>query len=364
MPGERFPLRDHRLDSDALTLGASGAVERSGHVIDDEGMNSRALLFACAALMGGSLGVGCADGRTGPGEDDAGIDAFAVRSDAPMPSGADAGRDGGRDAGPTTCMTGTHLCGAACVPDMANMPANGCRLGCGTPCMTPANAMGTCDAMGRCGFTCTAPYVPMGMGCSCTPTSCMALGYECGAPDNGCGEALSCGTCSGGGTCVEGRCGCLPDAAEPNNSNTSARAGMRLNDSDDPSFTISGMNIHAAGNEDWFAYPVTDGSDGGNPRINVTLSNIPAGADYELVAYYACDTSNDDSSCSAGSPDNFVGRGCNGAASGSASETVEITTECANGVFNSDDSGTLYIRVIPRAWSTSCGAYQIDVRVT
>jgi len=139
---------------------------------------------------------------------------------------------------------------------------------------------------------------------------------------------------------------------------------MGLNDADNPTFMITGMNIHAAGNEDWYAYAVTDGSDGGNPRINVTLNNIPAGADYELVAYYACNSSNHDSTCAIGSADNLVGNGCNGAATGSTSETVEIETECANGILDSNDSGTLYIRVIPRSWSLSCGAYQITVRVT
>lgn len=318
---------------------------------------SRASLLVSAALLGVGA-VGCADGQ-GQGMPDSGFDAPAVVPDAPRPPGSDAGRD----SGPAMCTTGNHLCGSTCTPDMANMPTNGCRLGCGTPCATPANATGSCNAMGQCAFECTPPYRAMGMGCSCTATTCEAIGYECGAPDNGCGVPLECGSCTGGASCNEGRCGCAPDASEPNDSNTSARRGMGLNDSDDPSFTITGMNIHAAGNEDWFAYPVTDGSDGGNPRINVTLTNIPTGADYELVAYYACNSANDDSGCSIGSSDNTVGRGCNGAATGSTPETVEIETECANGVFDSDDSGTLYIRVIPRAWSLSCGAYQLDVRV-
>lgn len=324
--------------------------------------SSSSVVLVCAALLGiGS--AGCADGRSGPGDEiDGGLDTGPiVRPDAFVPMSMP---DAGRDSGPAGCTGSTHLCGTTCMPDMANLPANGCRLGCGTPCMTPAHAMGSCNMMGQCTFTCTAPYVPMGMGCSCTPTTCEAIGFECGAPDNGCGEALSCGSCTGGASCVEGRCGCMADAAEPNNSNTTSRRGMDLNDSENPMFNIDGMNIHAAGNEDWFSYHVTDGSDGGNPRINVTLRNIPTGADYDLVAYYACDTANDDSSCALGGADNTVGHGCTAPVSGTTSETVEITTECANGVFNSDDSGTLFIRIIPRTWANSCGAYQVTVNVT
>jgi hypothetical protein len=40
--------------------------------------------------------------------------------------------------------------------------------------------------------------VPGGM---CTPTTCQALGATCGAPSNGCGGTLSCGTCGTGQVC-------------------------------------------------------------------------------------------------------------------------------------------------------------------
>jgi cysteine-rich repeat protein len=45
-------------------------------------------------------------------------------------------------------------------------------------------------------------------GC-CKPTTCAALGYECGTWSNGCGGNLNCGsTCSGGATCQSGSCVC------------------------------------------------------------------------------------------------------------------------------------------------------------
>jgi hypothetical protein len=50
--------------------------------------------------------------------------------------------------------------------------------------------------------------------CGCTPTTCMALGANCGAPSNDCGGTLSCGSCTGDDTCGGGGtsdvCGCTP----------------------------------------------------------------------------------------------------------------------------------------------------------
>jgi len=40
----------------------------------------------------------------------------------------------------------------------------------------------------------------------CTPTTCSALGYNCGSVDDGCGGNLNCGTCSSGNTCSGGTC--------------------------------------------------------------------------------------------------------------------------------------------------------------
>ncbi len=48
----------------------------------------------------------------------------------------------------------------------------------------------------------------------CTPTTCAALGKNCGAVSNGCGATVSCGTCDAPNTCGGGGpdnvCGCTP----------------------------------------------------------------------------------------------------------------------------------------------------------
>jgi hypothetical protein len=60
-------------------------------------------------------------------------------------------------------------------------------LACGT-CPTGQ----TCGGGGKSGV-CGAP--------ACTPQTCLSLGYNCGPAGDGCGGTLSCGTCSGGAVC-------------------------------------------------------------------------------------------------------------------------------------------------------------------
>jgi hypothetical protein len=217
---------------------------------------------------------------------------------------------------------------------------------------------------GTCTWSCEPPFRREGERCVCTPTTCAAMGYECGAPDDGCGMSLDCGRCMDGATCTTGRCECSPDAREPNDSNTMpSEVGPRLNDADDPPDVIlSGVNLHRMADEDWFSWPITDGTDFGNPRITVTLRNIPIGSDYTLSAYYVCGDRTDNSTCASGAPDNFVGRGCTGSASGSTPETVELETDCARGL-DSDDSGTLLVRVRAASWASTCAPYEVVVRV-
>jgi hypothetical protein len=40
--------------------------------------------------------------------------------------------------------------------------------------------------------------------CSCTPTTCQALGATCGVVSDGCNGALDCGSCPSGQTCQTG----------------------------------------------------------------------------------------------------------------------------------------------------------------
>ncbi|OGZ27290.1 MAG: hypothetical protein A2365_01080, partial [Candidatus Nealsonbacteria bacterium RIFOXYB1_FULL_40_15] len=43
-------------------------------------------------------------------------------------------------------------------------------------------------------------------GTSCTPKTCSSLNYQCGTHLDGCGSAISCGTCNSGYSCQSGKC--------------------------------------------------------------------------------------------------------------------------------------------------------------
>jgi endoglucanase len=86
----------------------------------------------------------------------------------------------------------------------------------GATCGTPSNGCGGALSCGSCssGQSCNASNQ-----CSpvaCTPTTCAALGATCGAPSNGCGGTLSCGACVAGQTCSSAnRCEATSSGSEP-----------------------------------------------------------------------------------------------------------------------------------------------------
>ncbi|HVY25880.1 MAG TPA: discoidin domain-containing protein [Polyangiaceae bacterium] len=70
----------------------------------------------------------------------------------------------------------------------------------GANCGSPSDGCGGTLSCGTCGtgYTCNGSNQCVS---SCTPTTCAALGATCGTPSNGCGGTLNCGTCSAGNTC-------------------------------------------------------------------------------------------------------------------------------------------------------------------
>ncbi len=107
------------------------------------------------------------------------------------------------------------------------MRAKEAALGSGGTC-TPT----TCSALGAqcgsasngCGGTLSCGTCGSGLSCnasnqcvaSCTPTTCSALGAQCGTPSNGCGGTLSCGTCGSGSSCnTSNQCVATGGGTEP-----------------------------------------------------------------------------------------------------------------------------------------------------
>jgi hypothetical protein len=262
----------------------------------------------------------------------------------------DAGR---RDGGSGVCGTGQHRCGAGCVDDLPNEPANGCRFGCGDPCPTPPDGRATCAADGTCTFECDPPFFRDGAACVCRARDCTELGWMCGSPDDGCGRTLDCGTCGGDGVCMSGVCSCPLDAREPNDGRLQVARIGSLTDAPDSSAEFTAFNLHSSSDQDWFTIAVEDGFDAGNPAIRVTLDRIPSGSDYQLTAWYTCNTGSDESSCT-------VARPCTNRASGTSPETIEITTECGG---TTDEHGLLWLQVTAPTWGGSCAAYRLQVSV-
>jgi hypothetical protein len=293
-------------------------------------MCAGALLFGCAEGGGG--------GDAGGGEFDAGPE-----------------RDGGRrpDAGdPGVCLPGQHNCGGGCIDDLPNEIGNGCRLGCGEPCPTPPDGEAACSVEGTCTIACVPPFREQDGECVCTPSTCVSLSYQCGAPDDGCGTPLNCGDCDGAGVCTDGRCACPEDTREPNESFLSAPMIASLGDSPDRGEMFATFNLHDDTDVDWFTVRVSDDCCDGNPHIRVDLDARATGNDYELHAYFMCDSGGDASDCTRADP-------CSGAASGTSPERIELDTECSG----TDETGMLYIEIVSNSWGGSCEPYDLSVFV-
>lgn len=50
---------------------------------------------------------------------------------------------------------------------------------------------------------------------SCVPKTCSYFGYNCDSWDDGCGNAINCGSCSSGFTCTSGICTAVPPVPPP-----------------------------------------------------------------------------------------------------------------------------------------------------
>lgn len=307
------------------------------------------MLRFVAPLLSFALLIGCAEGGD---QVDAGADSGTA---PPSDSGVV------RDSGVAGCPSGQHECGGGCIDDLANEPMNGCRLGCGEPCPMPPDGVAACADDGTCTIGCELPFRLVDGECVCEARTCEDMGFMCGAPDDGCGMTLDCGTCMGDGDCIDGVCACSPDAEEPNDGPSGAPMIDSAPDTNTWERTYDAWNLDEADDEDWVRFSVEDtGLD--NPSITVTLDQIPTGSNYDLAAYYVCDSGGENSSCGAGMPDNMLGNGCASASSGTTSETVRIDADCDR-AFSSNDSGDLYIRVTSSTWGASCAPYRIRIRI-
>jgi hypothetical protein len=82
---------------------------------------------------------------------------------------------------------------------------------CSGSCVPPTHSQSTAGSGSVC---CAAGQIQYPTGVCCTPTTCAALGKNCGEISDGCGGTLNCGTCSAPQSCGGGgaanACGCTP----------------------------------------------------------------------------------------------------------------------------------------------------------
>jgi hypothetical protein len=297
-----------------------------------------------------------------------------------------------------TCAAGLRSCGGACVDVAADRDHCGdcdrpcardqeCRGGrcqcpegyieCGGECVDPETSSLHC---GVCMRTCDADEFCGGGTCQCAGGSretdcndgddedCDGL-IDCRDPDcigetRGCTGACGPGSqscqmdgtwaeCTGGdgspeicGDGIDQDCNGSdlrnPDEWEPNDS---CGQCAQLTATVDPNVTIRPRIDSVDDGVDCFYFDVSDDINFGFPeRIRITLENIPANADYDLYLYRGR------SSCDARMPL------ASSDASGAANESIDWQE-----VFNSDDGGRYYIRVVRFRGHSCTMSYSLSV---
>ena len=291
-----------------------------------------------------------------------------------------------------SCSGGLEACGAACVDLESNREHCGmCDNACAADRACMGGNCGCADGYTECSGLCIDPNVDVrhcglcNRACEsdevCSTGSCVCAGgareTECGNnTDDDCDDLIDCmdpdcmgttrscmgqcgmGTqsCNGDGTwadCMGGEgtteiCGdgidqdCdgsdlrMPDSYEPNDT---CETCATLSNQTDPMTTITARMDSVNDGVDCFKFTVADDYNWGfRERIDITLSNIPMGSDYDLFLY------RNRSDCIAGTQLSSSEKPNND------DESLEFVE-----AFNFDDAGTYYIRGV-RYTGWSCTA--------
>jgi hypothetical protein len=108
--------------------------------------------------------------------------------------------------------------------------------------------------------------------------------------------------------------------------------------------------------EDWFSFHDED-TRLGFLYPQVELLGIPAGQNYDLCAYYDCDTETLGLSCPRGAPHTAMDglQGCCSRAEMDGDELVRLSPSCRT----TDESGTVYVRVYRVSGDPICADYTV-----
>ncbi len=115
-------------------------------------------------------------------------------------------------------------------------------------------------------------------------------------------------------------------------------------------------SLYPASDEDWFSFHDSD-TRLGLLYPQVELLDIPAGQNYDLCAYYECDTDDIGVSCSRGTPDTSSDglRGCCSHSEAAGDELVRLSPSCRT----TSESGTVYVRVYRVSGDPVCSDYTV-----
>lgn len=164
--------------------------------------------------------------------------------------------------------------------------------------------------------------------------------------------------CTSADTCMGGRCAGTPvvDFAEPNDSELTAASLGAVSDTETFPAGSSSGSLHSVADEDWYAYDVRD--DRGLLAPRVDLTDIPAGHDDDLCAYYRCDNGATASiTCLAGTPATGTDPGCCSRAAGTTAESVHFEAQCGGGL--ASDDGRVFVHVTSADRTATCAPYTL-----
>jgi len=195
-------------DADVEASPAADGSNETGRVSDSGADDGGAILDAAGSDV--ALNDAASEASLDDGEAPDAADASAIEACAPLSMKV--------ACGTSNCGTVTNGCGGSydcgsCPTSSWTCVSNCCyappALYCGNQdCGTRIDSCnGATIDCGTCGgiLTCGGGGTPNQ--CGCTPTTCTALGHNCGNYPNDCGGTLPCGICSGSDRCASGTCG-------------------------------------------------------------------------------------------------------------------------------------------------------------
>ncbi len=272
---------------------------------------------------------------------------------------------GGSCSDGNPCTVNDYCSGGACVgsPMDCSYLSDQCNDGIcsGGTCIQQPHS-GSCSD----GNPCTVNDSCSGGACIGQPKDCSYLDDQCNygvcsggscikQPHSGpCSDGNSC---TSGDTCVGGQCVGTPPADEAPNSWLGTHI-TNTSDCDGLDYSRTGVLYPSSDTADWYWFKVSDNA-GCDVQPKVVLQ-VPAGADYDLCAYFECSNGNSASvDCLSGSPAVAPNGepGCCSSAGGSASETVRLSPSCSLWG-TGDDGGYVDIQVKHFSGNT-CAPYTL-----